>query len=133
MAGPPRIRIAITGGGIAGAALLHALVPHSHLDVHIFEAAPAFRESGASIGIHGNAMRAFEVFGPSAAQCVERAGASPLTGLTISMAVGGEQAHVVGEVGHRGRGFLRSVGRAALLRKFLAGVPAERMHPLKKT
>lgn len=127
-----KIRIAISGGGIAGATLLHALVQHSHLDIHIFEAATAFREGGASLGIPGNAMKAFELIGSSAAQCVGRAGAFPLSGLTIRMAVGETQKGIVGEVGHKGRGFLRSVGRAALLHELLKIVPAERMHTSKK-
>lgn len=128
----PKIRVAITGGGIAGGTLHHALLPYPHLDVHIFEAALAFREGGASIGISGNAKRAFELIGPSAAQCVERANPFLLTGLTIQMAVGKEKGSVVGEVGQRGRGFLRSVGRAALLHGLLEDVPRERMHASKK-
>lgn len=132
MANTQNIRIAITCGGIAGPSLLHALLPHPHLDVHIFEAALEFREGGASIAIHGNAMRAYELIGASTAQYVERACPFFLTGVTIRMAVGEEQGRIVGEVGHKGCGFLRSVGPAALLQELLASVSPERMHSSKK-
>ncbi|KAK7965867.1 salicylate hydroxylase [Apiospora aurea] len=44
------IRIAISGGGLAGASLVHALLQYNHLDVHIFESANEFKEAGAAIG-----------------------------------------------------------------------------------
>ena len=51
------IRIAISGGGLAGACLTQALVLQSanssqqNLDVHLFESAPAFKEAGAAVGL----------------------------------------------------------------------------------
>lgn len=48
------------------------------------------------------------------------------------MAVGEEQGRILREVGHQGRGFLRSVGRAALLQELLASVSPEWMHSSKK-
>ncbi|KAI9654327.1 MAG: hypothetical protein M1821_006643 [Bathelium mastoideum] len=100
------IRIAITGGGLAGASLLYALLPYPHLDVHIFESAAAFREAGMAIGIAHNALDALDLIGPSAAQCLKRAGAVPMV--------------------------LSIVHRAAFLQELLANVPQERMHAGKK-
>lgn len=40
---PPPIRIAISGGGLAGATLLHGLLHYPQLDVHIFESADSFK------------------------------------------------------------------------------------------
>lgn len=54
------IRIAISGGGLAGATLAHALLKHAHLDVHIFESAEAFKEAGA-VGIARNALSALDL------------------------------------------------------------------------
>lgn len=56
-----QIRIAISGGGLAGAALLHALLPFPHLDVHIFESAPAFKEAGQAVGITRNALTSLDL------------------------------------------------------------------------
>lgn len=61
------IRIAISGGGLARASLIHSLLPYTHLDVHIFEAAEAFKEAGMAIGVARNALTALDLIGPSAA------------------------------------------------------------------
>lgn len=39
----PLIRIAISGGGLAGAALLLGLLKYPQLDVHVFESAKSFK------------------------------------------------------------------------------------------
>lgn len=72
---PHSIRIAISGGGLAGATLFHALHRFPHLDVHIFESASAFKEAGMAFGITRNAQAALELIGPTAVQALERAGA----------------------------------------------------------
>ena len=46
----PSIRITIIDGGLAETSMIHALGKFSHLDVHIFEAAPEFREAGMASG-----------------------------------------------------------------------------------
>lgn len=58
------IWIAISGVGLAGASLIHALVKNPHLDVHIFESAAAFKESGAAVGIARNALAALDLIAP---------------------------------------------------------------------
>ena len=45
------LRIAIVGGGIGGLCLALGLRKHSHIDVQIYEAAHAFSEIGAGIGV----------------------------------------------------------------------------------
>ena len=50
-----KLRIAISGGGLAGATLANALVKHPHLDVHVYESALEFSERGASVGLALNA------------------------------------------------------------------------------
>lgn len=131
-----RIRVAIAGGGIAGATLFYALRQHTHLDVHIFEAAPKFREDGASVGIHHNAFKALELISPDAVACIEAAGAFKLDGFTASMAVGDEQGRTIARVGEdEGRcveHVVRSVSRAAMLRVLLSDAPPQQMHTSKQ-
>lgn len=130
----PSIRIAIIGGGLAGASLLHALMQFSHLDVHIFESADAFREAGMAIGIARNAQAALELMGPSAAQCLDRAGAVPMRGVRIMLAQGEGAGSVAAEVDDvvQGQRLTSIVHRAALLQELLANVPRDRMHASKR-
>ncbi|KAF2229933.1 salicylate hydroxylase [Viridothelium virens] len=108
------IRIAITGGGLAGASLCYALLPYPNLDVHIFESAAAFKESGMAIGIARNALAALDLIGPAAAQCLKRAGAVPMVGVRFMLAQGNNSGNMI------------------FLRELLADVPQERMHAGKK-
>jgi salicylate hydroxylase len=59
----PPLQIGIVGGGIAGVALALDLCRHPHLDVQLFEAAPAFGEVGAGVSFGANAVRAIEGLG----------------------------------------------------------------------
>ncbi|KAJ4391058.1 hypothetical protein N0V93_004672 [Gnomoniopsis smithogilvyi] len=132
MSQPQKIRVAITGGVLAGATLLRALIPYSHLDVHIFEAAPEFKEAGASIGISRNALAALELIGPSAVQCLERAGAFAQDAFVVKLAVGEDQGRTVAEVGKNRGWYLKSAHRPALLRELLEGTPTDCMHTSKR-
>ena len=73
-----RIRIAITGGGLAGATLVRALMKHPHIEVHIYESAPEFSELGAAVGLSINAQRALEEIGPELREALDKAGAVPM-------------------------------------------------------
>lgn len=127
------IRIAISGGGLAGASLLHALLPHQHLDVHIFESASAFKEAGLAIGFARNALDALDLIGPSATACLSRAGAVPLRGVRFMLAQGdGSGSDTVVDENKDGERIASIVHRAAFLKELLAEVPAERMHASKK-
>ena len=57
------LQVGIVGGGIAGVALALDLCRHTHLDVTLFEAAPAFGEVGAGVSFGANAVRAIEGLG----------------------------------------------------------------------
>jgi salicylate hydroxylase len=67
------IRIAIIGGGLAGAILINALLQHSHLHVEIFEYAPEFSERGAAVGIAQNGQAALTEVGGDVATALDRA------------------------------------------------------------
>ncbi|KAI5865622.1 FAD/NAD(P)-binding domain-containing protein [Durotheca rogersii] len=128
------LRIAIIGGGLAGASLIHALVKFSHLDVHIFESAATFKEAGMAIGIARNAQAALALIGAEATQCLARAGAVPMKGVRFMLAQGdgaGTMADEVDEVA-QGKRLTSIVHRAALLQELLTNVPRDRMHAGKK-
>lgn len=128
------IRIAITGGGLAGATLIHAFLQHPHLDVHIFESAAAFKEAGAAVGIARNALTALDLIG--ATPCLERAGAVPQKGVRFMLAQGpdaGDSGVKIGEIdAEDDKHVVSIVHRAALLKELLADVAPERMHASKK-
>lgn len=71
------IKIAVIGGGLAGATIAHALLQHTHLDVHVYESAPEFSERGAAVGLASEAQRALaHVVGSAEANTLlEKAGA----------------------------------------------------------
>ena len=57
------LQVGVVGGGIAGVALALDLCRHKHLEVTLFEAAPAFGEVGAGVSFGANAVRAIEGLG----------------------------------------------------------------------
>lgn len=73
----PVIRIAVIGGGLAGATMANALLRHAHLEVHVYESAPEFSERGAAVGIPSYTQAALQqVVGVSeAGAMLRRAGA----------------------------------------------------------
>lgn len=71
-----KIRIAIAGGGIAGATLINALLKHEHLDVHIYESAAEFSERGAAVGLSRIAQDALNEIGTL--HVLDQAGAVPM-------------------------------------------------------
>lgn len=66
------VKVAIVGGGIGGLCLALGLLKLSHLDVQVYEAAPAFSEIGAGVALGRNAERALELIGPAAKQAMEK-------------------------------------------------------------
>lgn len=128
------VRVAITGGGIAGATLLHALLPHPSLDVHIFESASQFKEAGMAIGIARNAFQALELIGPSAREALQKAGSIAHHGVKFMLANGPDAGKMVDEIDSRkdGKRLTSIVHRAAFLKELLADVPTQRMHAGKK-
>ena len=64
--GTPAFSVAIVGGGIGGVSLALGLLKYPHIDVQVYESAPAFGEIGAGVAFGPNAQRALELIGPSA-------------------------------------------------------------------
>ena len=70
-----RLRVAIAGGGLAGATLINVLQKYPHLDVQIYESAPEFSERGAAVGISSNAQNALSEMSPNLIELLIDAGA----------------------------------------------------------
>lgn len=57
LSSPKPFSLAIIGGGIGGLCLAVA-INHHNIPIHVYEAAPAFSEIGAGVGLGPNALRA---------------------------------------------------------------------------
>jgi salicylate hydroxylase len=130
---PKKLRVAISGSGVAGASLIFALLQHPHIDPHIFEAASTFRENaGQCFGLARNATAALELM--SATACLERAGGVPMKGVRFLFGQGEEAGAVVFEQDNEAvnKATTTIVQRANIVRELLVGVPEERKHVSKK-
>ncbi|MCJ1356784.1 MAG: hypothetical protein MMC33_006780 [Icmadophila ericetorum] len=126
----PGLRIAITGGGLAGATLAHALIKHSHLDVRLYESASEFSERGAAVGLSGNAQRALVELGLSLREALDKAGAVRMNSSRIQIGSGRNSGTLVFDLGTEEA--LTVVHRASFLRELLQPVPRSIMYTSKK-
>ncbi|KAK4208654.1 hypothetical protein QBC37DRAFT_296207 [Rhypophila decipiens] len=135
------IRIAIIGGGLAGAALANALVRLPKLEVHVYESAAEFSERGAAVGLSINAQKALErVFSASgtsataattaAKDILVRAGAVPMNSSRVLLGSGPQAGTMVADMGGSDPGV--TVHRASLLRELLAPLPRGVLHAKRK-
>ncbi|ETS82717.1 hypothetical protein PFICI_04593 [Pestalotiopsis fici W106-1] len=122
-----RIRIAIIGGGLAGATAANALFRLPHVDVHVFESAPAFSERGAAVGINANAQAALNQILPDYKEMLDKAGAVPMSSTRTILGSGKDAGTVIFDLKSG-----VSVHRASLLRELLAPLPGEILHPNKQ-
>ncbi|KAF3020595.1 hypothetical protein E8E14_010259 [Neopestalotiopsis sp. 37M] len=122
-----KIRIAIIGGGLAGATAANALFQLPHVEVHVFESAPAFSERGAAVGINANAQAALRQILPDAPGMLDKAGAVPMNFTRTILGSGRDAGTVIADIKSG-----VSVHRASLLRELLAPLPSEILHPNKQ-
>lgn len=59
-----KITIAIAGGGIAGLALAAGLIKQPHVNVRIYESVRQYKDVGAGLALHLNAIKAMTLIGP---------------------------------------------------------------------
>ncbi|KAI4597318.1 hypothetical protein KJ359_004424 [Pestalotiopsis sp. 9143b] len=122
-----RIRIAIIGGGLAGATVTNALFRLQQLDIHVFESTPNFSERGAAVGLSVNAQQALNQILPDYEDMLEKAGAVPMSSSRTILGSGRDAGTIIFD--------LKTgvcVHRASLLRELLAPLPAEILHPNKQ-
>ncbi|KAI1390896.1 FAD/NAD(P)-binding domain-containing protein [Hypoxylon trugodes] len=123
-----RIKIAIAGGGIAGLALAAGLAKKPHIDVHVYEAVPAYKDVGAGLALHLNAIKAMALTGPEVRQAyfdkaLTMGDENQEMATEVILAQGPHMGQLVAELGRaKGR---KTVSRADLLDGFLALIPRD--------
>ncbi|KAK4550370.1 hypothetical protein LTR36_003337 [Oleoguttula mirabilis] len=126
----PKISVAIIGGGIAGLALGAGLKKKAHVDFHIYESIPAYKDVGAGLALHMNAIKAMALIGPEVRQAyfdkaLEMGEEDQVMSTEVILAQGPHQGELVAELGKaKGR---KTVARSDLLDGLLELVPKERI------
>ncbi|KAH9897122.1 FAD/NAD(P)-binding domain-containing protein [Xylariomycetidae sp. FL2044] len=123
---PSTIRVAILGGGLAGAAILRGLLRYPHIAVDMYDSRPNFSEEGLGIELTQAAQDALHAIDPTLEQCLDRAGAVNSTS-EIRVATGPHRGQKIPLAGREGL-FKRTVSRQALLAELLSGIPPRMMH-----
>ncbi|KAI0532348.1 FAD/NAD(P)-binding domain-containing protein [Xylaria digitata] len=126
-----RIRIAIIGGGLAGALVANFLSRKTPLiDVQVYESAPEFQERGLGIGLSKFAVAALEQIIPRASDLLKSdAGAVKIGASRIAIGSGLEAGAVVCDIeGDEGL----AMTRGPLLKALLSLLPHDILHSGKK-
>jgi salicylate hydroxylase len=89
---PLNVRIAIIGGGLAGATVANALIQNPGFEVHIFESAPEFSERGLAVGLSFKSQHVLGHIFPSTKELLQKAGGVGMN--TVRM-------HLVGRLSFR--------------------------------
>ncbi|KAH8597903.1 salicylate hydroxylase [Bisporella sp. PMI_857] len=126
----PRLRVAIIGGGLAGATLFHALMKYSHLDLHVYEAGAQFSERGAAVGLSSNAQAALTEMDPSLIDLLYSAGAVRMNSTRVIIGSGPHAGETLLEMAKEKQSLV--VHRAAFLDGLLRPVPAGTLHANKR-
>ena len=126
-----KIKVAIVGGGIGGLCLAAGLVSQPHLDVHVYESVPEYKDIGAGLALHMNAIKGMDLIGPhvkkayfdQALNMAEEAEEEMSTQVTL--ASGPNTGAVVAELGKaKGR---KTVARSDLLAGLMKLIPEDRL------
>ncbi|KAI1379309.1 FAD/NAD(P)-binding domain-containing protein [Hypoxylon crocopeplum] len=128
---PLTIKIAIIGGGLAGATLANALLQVPHVHVEIYESAPEFSERGAAVVLTSTAQKSLQRAIPSAMEVLNKAGAVSMNSTRLVIGSGPEAGAVIVDMGQTGNPGL-VIHRASLLRELLVSIPQELLHTNKK-
>ncbi|KAI2637704.1 salicylate hydroxylase [Hypomontagnella submonticulosa] len=123
----PRIRVAIIGGGLAGATLANALINLPHLDLNLYESAPEFSERGAAVTLGPYAQKALQQILPSVKETLKRAGGVPKPHSRTVLGSGPDAGTLLFDIAGPGDAAV-VVHRASLLRELLAPLPREILH-----
>ncbi|KAH7076915.1 hypothetical protein BKA63DRAFT_510996 [Paraphoma chrysanthemicola] len=130
MAETRKIQIAISGGGLADAAIARALYKQAHVQINVYESAPEFSEKGMAICMAINAQRALAKLVPDVEEMFRRAGAVTINSSRIMLAAGPHAGTKVIDVAEEKPG--KILHRAALLHELLEPIPKDLLHVSKK-
>lgn len=128
--GNDKIKVAIAGGGIAGLALAAGLAKKPHIDVHVYESVPEYKDIGAGLALHMNAIKAMALIGPEVRQvyfdkALSQGEEHEEMVTEVILAEGPNAGELVAELGRaKGR---KTVSRADLLAGLLELVPKDRI------
>jgi len=132
----PPINVAIIGGGIGGLALAAGLSKKPHLTVHVYEGVPEYKDVGAGLALHKNAIGAMSLLGPEVRKAYfDKAinigeDEDDEMATEVILAHGPHTGQLVAELGRaKGR---KSVSRADLLAGFLDLIPKQNISFGKK-
>ncbi|EME44161.1 hypothetical protein DOTSEDRAFT_80005 [Dothistroma septosporum NZE10] len=123
-----KINVAILGGGIAGLTLGLGLAKNPHVDFHIYETVPEYKDIGAGLALHLNAIKAMALVGNEVKQAyVDRAlnmgDADVEMATQVILASGPNSGEVVAELGRaKGR---KTVARHELMKGFMELLPKD--------
>ncbi|KAK8116204.1 FAD/NAD(P)-binding domain-containing protein [Apiospora sp. TS-2023a] len=127
---PSKFRLAIGGGGISGLALAAALTKSScreQLAITVYESVPEYKDVGAGLALHLNAIKAMALLGPELQRTYFESALTMAAeedtemSTTVMLAQGPHAGTVVAELGKaKGR---KSIARSDLVQGFLELVP----------
>ncbi|KAI0390769.1 hypothetical protein F5Y17DRAFT_461444 [Xylariaceae sp. FL0594] len=124
-----RIRIAIVGGGLAGAAIANGLLPNPLFDVHVYESAADFSGRTGIIELSHIALQALEGVIPSAVKFLKsNVGAAAMDVAHIVTGSGPNAGTLIRDLGVRGL----IMDRPLLLRQLTSRIPRASLHAGKK-
>ncbi|KAI1864019.1 uncharacterized protein JN550_009039 [Neoarthrinium moseri] len=121
------IRVAIIGGGVAGAVLLRGLLRHPHIALDMYDSQQSFKEEDPGLELGPTTLAALRAVDPFLETCLDGAGAV-YTPTDLRLATGPQAGHRLDIDGYSIRGKY-SVDRQAFLAEMLAGVPPRMVHP----
>jgi salicylate hydroxylase len=120
------IRVAIVGGGLAGALLIRGLLRYPHIAVDLYEPRPSPREEGPGIDVSDTSQDVLQAIDPALDSCLGRAGTVYSTS-ELRIATGPHAGQTIDTKGSATQA-RRSVGWQAYLAEVLAGVPPHMIH-----
>ena len=125
-----KLKVAIIGGGICGAAIAVGLGKCSHIDFHIYEKVRGYSDVGAGLSLHKNALAAMQLIEPELLsayrkKAVDIGEEDREMATEVILAAGRHKGLKVAELGRaKGR---KSISRADLLKVFLDLIPQEKI------
>lgn len=131
MTSEPKIKVALVGGGIGGLCLAAGLVSNPRVDIHVYESVPEYKDIGAGLALHMNAIKGMDLIGPQVKKAyfdkalTMAAEADEEMSTKVTIASGPNTGALVAELGKaKGR---KTVARSDLLAGLMELVPKDKL------